>query len=123
MIRLNWGRCLRQEVGSSRSGSRPDTRTQFVGMPPDDSSLLADTKPGDFEKFIREAITVEYRNLIITGGRQPDILLLEDNDQVRKFLGNFKLVAKGGCMCEHPDMLVFRKKLRRDMRSSRHLAL
>ena len=62
-----------------------------------------------FEKFIREADTVEYRNRNITGGRQPDILLLKDNDQVHKFLGNFKLVAQKMCGCVHSDMLVFRK--------------
>ena len=72
---------------------------------------LKDWARADFERFIREADAVEYRSRLRTAaGPQPGRLLLKDKNQIRKFLGDFRLVAKKMCWCAHTDMLIFRKK-------------
>ena len=52
MISLNRGRCLRQEVGPSRNGSRPDTRTRWMHGPAQSKrgcTLLSMPRAGDME--------------------------------------------------------------------------
>lgn len=59
-------------------------------------------------KFITEADSLDYK---CTVGRTPILQkkLCKNNEQVREFLGDFKLIKKEECLCEHMDMLIFNK--------------
>jgi len=59
-------------------------------------------------KFMQEADTIQYK-CSVSRASIPNKTLLENNEQVRKFLGDFKLVSKEACKCAHMDMLIFHK--------------
>ena len=62
-------------------------------------------------KFIRESDSLEYKCMVVSPAVPiPQKMLCENNEQVREFLGDFKLVNKEECLCEHMDMLIFHKK-------------